>query len=118
MGSLSPKRVGPKRAIADKCRSCIHDPAAPGTWRQQVQLCSCYGCPLWEHRPKSYGAVPQQILEAYNVSPNDLCLLKSVEKPQTTELTPRPRARAPRALDLLPGAVQTAMEKAHGDGAS
>ncbi len=108
MGSLSPKRVGPKRAIADKCRSCIHDPAAPGTWRQQVQLCSCYACPLWEHRPKSYGAVPQQILEAYSVSPNDLCLLKSAENPQTTELTHRPNTRAPGATDPRSRTVRTA----------
>ena len=109
MSSLPPKRRGPKKAIAEKCRSCIHDPAAPGTWRQQVQLCSCYACPLWEHRPKSYGAVPQQILEAYGVSPNDLCLLKLAEKRQTREPTPRVGARTLVAPDLRAGAVWTAL---------
>lgn len=39
------------RAIAAKCRDCIHDPEAAGTWREQVGACACTGCPLWRFRP-------------------------------------------------------------------
>lgn len=38
-------------AIDSMCRACIHDPAAPGTWREQVAQCSVLDCPLWPVRP-------------------------------------------------------------------
>ena len=44
-------RLTPMRAIAAKCRDCIYDPAAPGSWRAQVAQCSCVSCPLWPLRP-------------------------------------------------------------------
>jgi len=39
------------QAIAAKCRECIHDPRASGTWREQVATCHCTDCPLWRFRP-------------------------------------------------------------------
>lgn len=39
------------QAIAAYCRECIHDPGAAGTWREQVAVCGCSGCPLWAFRP-------------------------------------------------------------------
>lgn len=42
-------------AINAKCRDCIHDPAAPGTWREQVAQCSALRCPLWTYRPAPSG---------------------------------------------------------------
>lgn len=39
------------QAIAAKCRQCIHDPRAAGTWREQVAICACLDCPLWRYRP-------------------------------------------------------------------
>ena len=38
------------QAIAAKCRECIHDPNASGTWREQVATCGCTDCPLWRYR--------------------------------------------------------------------
>jgi len=38
-------------AIAAKCRECVADDQAAGTWREQVSACSCIGCPLWRYRP-------------------------------------------------------------------
>ena len=38
-------------AIAAKCRECVHDPIAAGTWREQVAVCGCSDCPLWRYRP-------------------------------------------------------------------
>jgi len=38
-------------AIAAYCRQCIHDPAASGTWREQVATCTAANCPLWGFRP-------------------------------------------------------------------
>lgn len=37
-------------AINAYCRSCIHDPGAAGTWREQVGVCACVDCPLWKFR--------------------------------------------------------------------
>lgn len=39
------------QAIGAKCRECIHDPHAAGTWRVQVAACGCVDCPLWGYRP-------------------------------------------------------------------
>jgi hypothetical protein len=40
-----------KQAIADKCKDCIYDPLAGGTWRSQVEACRSTKCPLWTVRP-------------------------------------------------------------------
>lgn len=44
-----------RAAINAKCKDCIHDEAAPGTWREQVAQCSCPSCPLWPLRPAPSG---------------------------------------------------------------
>jgi hypothetical protein len=40
-----------RKAINAKCRDCIYDPAARGTWLAQVAACSASSCPLWPVRP-------------------------------------------------------------------
>ncbi len=40
-----------RKAIDDKCRSCIYDDCAPGTWRKQVELCTITECGLYPYRP-------------------------------------------------------------------
>ena len=40
-----------KQAIADKCKDCIYDPLAGGTWREQVESCRSTRCALWPVRP-------------------------------------------------------------------
>lgn len=49
----APKTRG--AAIAAKCKDCIHDPAATGTWREQVAACQSIDCPLWRFRPVQDG---------------------------------------------------------------
>ena len=44
-----------RNAINANCRSCIHDPKAPGTWREQVAQCSVIRCALWPVRPAPSG---------------------------------------------------------------
>jgi hypothetical protein len=41
----------PKRAIKAKCKDCIYDPLAGGTWLQQIEGCVVMACPLWPIRP-------------------------------------------------------------------
>jgi len=43
-------------AIAAKCKDCIHDPAAAGTWREQATVCTSITCALWNFRPLSANA--------------------------------------------------------------
>lgn len=40
-----------RKAIDAKCKDCIYDPVAPGTWRIQVFFCTVRTCPLYEVRP-------------------------------------------------------------------
>lgn len=45
-------------AIAAKCRDCIFDSEAAGTWRQQVTVCPSTDCALWRFRPLAEGIAP------------------------------------------------------------
>lgn len=63
-----------RKAINDKCKSCIFDPLAAGNWKQQAHLCSCYDCPLWPVRPRSSAKLPESVLQYYEVKPDDPCL--------------------------------------------
>lgn len=53
------KRTGNKAKLREKidakCKECIYDPYAEGTWRKQVENCPCYDCPLYPVRPTSIG---------------------------------------------------------------
>jgi len=40
-----------KKCIEQKCKDCTYDPAAPGSWRNQVEACTVQSCALWEVRP-------------------------------------------------------------------
>ena len=53
--------------INAKCKGCIYDFMAPGTWRQQVALCSVYSCELHDVRPKPTRPIPESILRWYGV---------------------------------------------------
>lgn len=57
MGGEPPKErkrgdrdMGLRAAINAKCRDCIVDELAAGSAAVQVELCACYGCPLWPVR--------------------------------------------------------------------
>lgn len=39
-------------AIQLKCRECIFDQYAYGTWREQAANCTSTTCPLFDFRPK------------------------------------------------------------------
>lgn len=46
------------KAINEKCKDCIYDQKAPGTWREQVEDCkSEHTCALWPYRPISIATV-------------------------------------------------------------
>jgi hypothetical protein len=47
-------RLSLRDAINTKCKECIFDPVGGfGTWRQQVDRCTSYSCPLYPVRPRS-----------------------------------------------------------------
>lgn len=43
--------VSRKKAIEDKCKECVYDKKGEGTWREQVEGCCGYSCPLYPVRP-------------------------------------------------------------------
>lgn len=49
------------KAINEKCKDCIYDPACPGTWREQVEKCTSEGrCALWPYRPVTVATLNKQ----------------------------------------------------------
>ena len=56
-----------RKCINEKCRDCIYDSFAPGTWRQQVFLCSVKSCALYDVRPKPTCLIPESTLRWYGV---------------------------------------------------
>ena len=50
---MSEARRTRQQAINAFCKQCIHDPLAPGNWRQQVTACTWTDCPLYPYRPVS-----------------------------------------------------------------
>lgn len=40
-----------RRAIDQKCKSCLYDELALGSWRAQIAACSSPDCPLYGVRP-------------------------------------------------------------------
>ena len=57
-----------RKCINEKCRDCIYDSIVPGTWRQQVTLCSAKSCALYDVRPKSTRPIPESVLSYYGVN--------------------------------------------------
>ncbi|HBA67246.1 MAG TPA: hypothetical protein DCZ48_13915 [Methylococcaceae bacterium] len=53
MTTSFPRRKSPRQAIAAHCRSCVYDPAMPGTWKMQTEACTVKTCELYEFRPHS-----------------------------------------------------------------
>ena len=47
-------KAGLRGKIDAKCVECVYDPTAgDGNWRQQVEACCGYSCPLYGVRAKS-----------------------------------------------------------------
>ena len=49
-----------QQAIDAKCRECIFDDLADGTWRMQVEQCELTACALYPYRPKSRSNAPSK----------------------------------------------------------
>lgn len=48
------EKPGMRGKINAKCTECIYDPlGGNGAWRQQVEACTSYDCPLYSVRPTS-----------------------------------------------------------------
>jgi len=56
-----------RKRIDEKCKDCTYDTTAPGTWRQQVFLCSAKSCPLWSVRAKPSFPILESTLRWYGV---------------------------------------------------
>ena len=50
-------KPGKSGKIEAKCVECVYDPEERGTWRKQVENCSCSDCPLYAVRPKPFARV-------------------------------------------------------------
>ena len=63
-------------SINGKCESCIYDPEAAGTWRQQVTLCSVTSCPLFLVRPVTKAPIPEPVLDYYQVKGSERAIYR------------------------------------------
>lgn len=48
-------RPSMRKAIDSMCKGCVYDEANAGAWREQVEGCTVWDCPLWVLRPVSMG---------------------------------------------------------------
>lgn len=56
------------RKIIDRhCKTCIYDPKAAGTWKQQVSLCTVTTCALYSARPVTKAPIPESVFDYYGV---------------------------------------------------
>ncbi len=57
-----------RKAINEKCKDCIYDDLAAGSWLQQATLCSSSDCPLYEVRPQTKARIPDSVLVYYGIA--------------------------------------------------
>ena len=56
-----------RKKIDKNCKACTYDSACPGSWRQQVALCSIKSCAFWAIRAKPTSHIPESTLRRYGV---------------------------------------------------
>ncbi len=85
-----PKKYSLRKAINDKCRSCIYDDANVGSWLVQVTLCSCRDCPLYEVRPVTKSPISKGTLKEYGVTGAEFAFYRQLDPPDghLTQRTP------------------------------
>jgi hypothetical protein len=74
------KKPSRKTAIEQNCRDCVYDPANAGTWRQQVSLCACHDCAMWQWRPVSFRDLPESLLNEYGVTDAEKTLFRGPDR--------------------------------------
>jgi hypothetical protein len=57
-----------RKRIDQHCKSCVYDPLAAGSWRQQVTLCCVKSCAFHDVRPKTSYPIPESVLSCYGVN--------------------------------------------------
>ena len=57
-----------RKCIDTNCKTCIYDPKAAGTWRQQVTLCTVTSCAFYPVRPVTKAPIPDSVLNYYGAS--------------------------------------------------
>lgn len=62
-----------RQAINAKCADCITDPADIGTPAAQIACCTDTTCALHPVRPITCTTIPLRILEAWRITPAQLC---------------------------------------------
>lgn len=66
-----------RKKIDQNCKDCTYDSACPGTWRQQVALCSIKSCPFWDIRARPTSPIPESTLRWYGVDFGEFQPLKA-----------------------------------------
>ena len=61
-----------RKAINAMCRQCAYDPLDVGTAAQQIACCVAIECPLHSVRPITTKFIPEGLLLAFRVSPEEL----------------------------------------------
>ena len=82
------KRQSLRKCINDNCKTCIYDPNAAGTWRQQVMLCTVTSCDLFPARPVTKSPIPKCVLTYYGTSSPETVFL-GPSRPQEERISGR-----------------------------
>lgn len=73
-----------KKAIEQKCKDCTYDQAAPGTWREQVELCRVTSCALHPVRPMTSTTINVRRGMAFNDSNMESLLASLPDEEETS----------------------------------
>ncbi len=60
-------RLSLRSAVNAKCKACVYDPLARGTWREQVADCGNPACALYDVRP-----VPRECMRRGQIDPGKI----------------------------------------------
>ena len=71
------KRASLRKRIDENCKSCVYDRQLPGSWRQQVTLCTVASCALFTVRPKTKAPLPKSVLAYYGITSPEIDVIDS-----------------------------------------
>ena len=69
---MTTSRIPLRSAVNAKCRECIYDPLARGTWREQVAACESGNCALHGVRP-----VPRDCMAGGRICPAKVAAIRA-----------------------------------------
>lgn len=70
-----------RKYVDENCKDCGYDSTAMGNWRQQIELCRVFKCPMYPVRPVSSTEIRDSILDYYRIPAEERSRFKDPKRP-------------------------------------